>query len=146
MKQTKHPLRYRQIHLDFHTSPHIPGIGAKFNKKHWQKTLQEAAVDSITLFSKCHHGWSYHPTKVGKIHPHLNFDLLRKQYDATKEIGINAPIYLSAGFDQMASDEQPGWREIDKDGPSAVDRDPSTRGITFWILTAPTSWIQGKTL
>ncbi len=22
------PMRYRQIHLDFHTSEHIPGIGA----------------------------------------------------------------------------------------------------------------------
>jgi hypothetical protein len=111
-----HTLRYRQIHLDFHTSPHIPGIGEKFDKKRWQETLQTAAVDSITLFSKCHHGWSYHPTTVGKIHPHLNFDLLRAQYDATKEAGINAPIYLSAGFDQLAADEQPDWREIDKDG------------------------------
>lgn len=133
MKQTKHPLRYRQIHLDFHTSPHIPGIGAKFNKKHWQKTLQEAAVDSITLFSKCHHGWSYHPTKVGKIHPHLNFDLLRKQYDATKEIGINAPIYLSAGFDQMASDEQLGWREIDKDGRT-ISRGPGPFDAGYHFL------------
>ena len=26
-------LRFRQIHLDFHTSPHIPGIGEKFDKK-----------------------------------------------------------------------------------------------------------------
>ena len=24
------PLRYRQVHLDFHTSEHIPGIGADF--------------------------------------------------------------------------------------------------------------------
>jgi len=116
MKQTKHPLRYRQIHLDFHTSPHIPGIGAKFDKKRWQETLKDAAVDSITLFSKCHHGWSYHPTKVGKIHPHLNFDLLRKQYDATKEAGINAPVYLSAGVDNLASHNHPEWREVKKDG------------------------------
>jgi hypothetical protein len=101
MHQTKHPLRYRKIHLDFHTSPNIAGIGERFDKKRWQETLQAAAVDSITLFSKCHHGWSYHPTSVGKIHPHLNFDLLRAQYDATKEAGINAPVYLSAGFDQM---------------------------------------------
>ncbi len=111
-----HTLRYRQIHLDFHTSPHLPGIGKKFDKKHWQKTLQAAAVDSITLFSKCHHGWSYHPTTVGKIHPHLNFDLLRAQYDATKEAGINAPVYLSAGVDNLASHDHPEWREVDKDG------------------------------
>jgi hypothetical protein len=116
MNHSPHKLRYRQIHLDFHTSPHIPGIGAKFDKKHWQETLKEAAVDSITLFSKCHHGWSYHPTKVGKMHPNLSFDLLRAQYDATKEAGINAPVYLSAGTDNLMSDAHPDWRELDKGG------------------------------
>ena len=116
MSQPFHSLRYRQIHLDFHTSPHIAGIGRKFDKMAWQEALREAAVDSITLFSKCHHGWSYHPTAVGKIHPHLGFDLLRAQYEATKEIGINAPVYLSAGVDNMASHEHPEWREVDKEG------------------------------
>jgi hypothetical protein len=116
MNLAKHPLRYRQIHLDFHTSPHIPLIGGKFDKRQWQETLKAAAVDSITLFSKCHHGWSYHPTKVGKTHPHLGFDLLRAQYEATKEAGINAPVYLSAGVDNLASYNHPEWREVNKDG------------------------------
>jgi hypothetical protein len=114
-----HPLRFRQIHLDFHTSHLIPGIGAKFDKRRWQETFKEAAVDSITLFSKCHHGWSYHPTTVGKMHPHLSFDLLRAQYDATKEAGINAPIYISAGVDNLASYDHPEWREVDKGGTYA---------------------------
>jgi hypothetical protein len=109
-------LPFRQVHLDFHTSPHIPGIGEKFDKTRWQETLAEARVNSITLFSKCHHGWSYHPTKAGKIHPHLNFDLLRAQFDACKEIGVAAPIYLSAGVDNVAGAEHPEWREIDAEG------------------------------
>ena len=58
-------LRFRQIHLDFHTSPYISGVGEKFDKKVWQERLLEAKVDSITCFSLCHHGMSYHPTKVG---------------------------------------------------------------------------------
>ncbi len=116
MNAFPHPLRFRQIHLDFHTSPKIPGIGKKFDKALWQDTLKEAAVDSITLFSKCHHGWSYHPTEVGKVHPHLDFDLLRAQYEATKEAGINAPVYLSAGVDNLASYDHPEWREVNKDG------------------------------
>ena len=37
-------MRFRQVHLDFHTSPDIEGIGEKFDKRHWQKTLQEARV------------------------------------------------------------------------------------------------------
>jgi len=116
MSQSRHTLRFRQIHLDFHTSPNIPGIGKNFDKIQWVDTLQAAAVDSVTLFSKCHHGWSYHPTSVGKVHPGLDFDLLRAQFDATKEAGINAPVYLSAGVDNLASHNHPEWREVNKDG------------------------------
>ena len=107
---------FRQIHLDFHTSPAITGIGTQWDKKRWQRALQDAAVNSVTLFAKCHHGWSYHPTQVGKMHPHLDFDLLRAQYEACREIGIQTPIYLSAGVDNLAAEEHPEWREMGEDG------------------------------
>ncbi|OGV61188.1 MAG: hypothetical protein A2498_11395 [Lentisphaerae bacterium RIFOXYC12_FULL_60_16] len=109
-------LRYRQVHLDYHTSPEIPGIGKDFNQREYQRTLKAGHVDSITTFSKCHHGWSYHPTKVGKMHPHLSFNLLRKQLDACKAIDVNVPIYLSAGVDNVASVEHPEWREVGANG------------------------------
>ena len=78
--------------------------------------MKRGHVNSITLFAKCHHGWSYHPTKIGKQHPHLNMDLLRAQYDACKEIDVNAPIYLSAGVDNVASEDHPEWRELSHEG------------------------------
>src|ERR1700722_13916803 len=93
----KHTLRFRQIHLDFHTSGEIPNVGAKFNKRKFQAALKEGHENSITLFSKCHHGWSYHPTKVGCTHPHLKRNLLAEQIDACREIDVRCPIYLSAG-------------------------------------------------
>ncbi|NLX23386.1 MAG: beta-galactosidase [Phycisphaerae bacterium] len=111
-----HQLRFRQVHLDFHTSPDIAGIGAAFDKRHWQDTLRAGHVDSITCFAKCHHGWSYHPTRVGRQHPHLSFDLLRAQVEASKEIDVNVPIYLSAGLDNVMSSEHPEWREVDAGG------------------------------
>ena len=109
-------LRFRQVHLDFHTSPHIERIGAAFDKKQWQETLQLAHVNSITCFSKCHHGLSYHPTKIGTMHPHLNFDLLRTQMDACREIDVKVPIYLSAGLDNSITQSHPEWREISPAG------------------------------
>lgn len=109
-------LRFRQVHLDFHTSPAIENIGEDFDKKQWQQALKIGHVNSISCFAKCHHGWSYHTTKVGKQHPHLKFDLLRAQYDAAKEIDVNVPIYLSAGMDNMISQTHPEWREIDIEG------------------------------
>ncbi len=111
----KHALRFRQVHLDFHTSGQIPGIGTRFQKGEWQKTLQEAHVDSITLFAKCHHGWHYNNTEVGHRHPGLSFDLLRAQFDACKEINVNAPIYLSAGLDDAMLAEHPEWLAIHVD-------------------------------
>jgi hypothetical protein len=109
-------LRFRQVHLDFHTSPDIDGIGSRFDKKAWQQTLQAAHVDSITCFSKCHHGLSYHPTRVGVQHPHLKFDLLRAQMDACREIDVRVPVYLSAGVDNTITKIHPEWREIDAQG------------------------------
>ena len=105
-------LRFRQVHLDFHTSEAIENIGSKFDKKQFQEALKTGNINSITCFSKCHHGFSYHPTKVGKQHPHLKFDLLRAQYEAAKEIDVNVPIYLSAGVDNVASHEHPEWKEV----------------------------------
>jgi hypothetical protein len=109
-------LRYRQIHLDFHTSPAIEGIGEAFDKKQFQDALKRGHVNSITCFSSGHHGWSYHPTKVAKQHPHLKFDLLRAQVDACKEINVKTPVYLTAGVDNQAAEEHPEWREMDRDG------------------------------
>ena len=109
-------LRFRQIHLDFHTHGDIPGIGEKFSKRQFQEALKAGHVDSITVFSKCHHGYSYHPTKVGKQHPHLKFDLLAAQIGACREIGVRCPIYISAGVDELMAMEHPEWVVKNRDG------------------------------
>lgn len=109
-------LRYRQIHLDFHTSPAILGIGAKFDKQQWQDALKRGHVDSITCFGVCHHGWNYNDTTVGKRHPHLDFDLLRAQFDACKEIDVNVPIYITAGVSSRVAEEHPEWRIVTPEG------------------------------
>ncbi len=107
-------MRRRQVHLDFHTSEHIEGIGSKFSKENFQEMLKKGHVDSITVFSKCHHGWSYHPTKVNKMHPHLNFDLLGSQIEAAHEIDVKIPVYISAGFDEKTATSHPEWLRWDK--------------------------------
>lgn len=102
-------MKYRQVHLDFHTSEKIDGIGEKFDKEQFQNALKEGCIDSITLFSKCHHGWAYHPSKTNEMHPNLLFDLLGKQIEAAHEIGVKTPVYLSAGFDEKIAHRHPEW-------------------------------------
>jgi len=57
-------LRFRQVHLDFHTSEAIPGIGSAFDANEFADTLAAANVNSVTCFSRCHHGWIYHDTRA----------------------------------------------------------------------------------
>ena len=102
-------LRKRQVHLDFHTHGSLP-IGKNFSKEQFQSALKAGHVDSITVFSKCHHGWSYHPTEANEMHPGLDFDLLGAQLEACKEIGVNAPVYISAGYDEKDYEKHPEWR------------------------------------
>lgn len=124
-------MNFRQVHLDFHTSPFIPEIGKKFDKKKWQKTLTEAAVNSITLFATCHHGYTYYNTRVGERHPHLDFDLLRAQIDACREIGVATPVYLTAGLNDYAFEKHPEWLEISPELQQYPTLRPGFRKICF---------------
>ena len=102
-------MRYRQVHLDFHTSEHVPNVGGRFDKRQFQEALQLGHVGSVTIFSKCHHGWAYHPSKANKMHPTLTFDLLGAQIEAAHEIGVKTPVYLSAGFDEKIAESHSHW-------------------------------------
>lgn len=106
----------RWVHLDFHTSPDIKGIGSRFSKEQFQAALKEGNVDSITCFAKCHHGLCYYPTKVGTMHPELDFDLLGAQIEAAHEIGVRAPIYITAGWSDGDVKNHPEWRSTRLDG------------------------------
>ncbi len=131
-------MRYRQIHLDFHTSERVPGIGSHFDPEAFGRVAAEAHVNSMTIFSKCHHGWSYHPTEVGKIHPHLEFDLMRAQLDALHARDILAPIYLSAGWDELAAREHPEWRVMTPEGAMIRARaEPMGAGWAFLDFGSP---------
>lgn len=109
-------LPYRQVHLDFHTSECIEGIGARFSKKNFIAALKEGNVNSVSVFAKCHHGWAYFPSEVNRRHPHLDFDLLDAQLSACAEAGIRAEVYVSAGFDEKYACEHTNCLRLSKEG------------------------------
>ncbi len=115
-------LSTRQVHLDFHTSKDLKNIGAKWDKQAWQNTLKDANVNSINIFGKGHHGYSYYPTKIGTVHPNLDFDLLGQQIEACHEIGVKCPVYFTIGWSVLDAEQHPEWIIRDKQGESSVSR------------------------
>lgn len=109
-------LATRQVHLDFHTSEFMPGVGSGFSRENFQKALKLGNLNSITVFAKCHHGWCYYPSKVGMIHPTLDFDLTGAMVEAAHEIGVRAPIYITTGWSSNDAENHPEWLAKNKDG------------------------------
>lgn len=131
-------MRYRQIHLDFHTAGQIPGIGSNFDPDDFAKTYADAKVNSVNLFAKCHHGYSYHPTEIGQMHPHLDFDLLRAQVEALQARGIETPIYISAIWDELSARLHPEWRVVSPDNSRPIQHGNAYEGgWKFLDLSSP---------
>lgn len=109
----------RQIHLDFHTSENIPGIGSTFDPEAFAKTAKDACISSMTVFARGHHGWLYYPSKKFPelVHPHLEYkNLLLDQVRALHKVGINAPVYITVQWDYHHATTRPEWLIRKKDG------------------------------
>lgn len=135
-----HELRFRQVHLDFHTSELIPGIGSDFDPDQFVHTLKEAAVDSITCFSRCHHGYIYHDTKFPYRHPHLTCNLLIEQIRACHKADIRVPVYITVGWDHLQSTLHPEWNQIDATGKMR-GREPLTSGWGWYYLDFASAYV-----
>jgi len=109
---TRSALRYRQIHLDFHTSEHITDVGAQFDAEQFAATLKRGNVNSVTVFARCHHGWAYYPSRVCKPHPHLKRNLTGEMVAACRKHDINVPVYITVQWDERMARENPGWRVV----------------------------------
>ncbi len=133
----------RQIHLDFHTSEHMPGVGSRFDKQQFQAALQAGRVNLINVFGKCHHSWCYYPTKVGRMHPTLTFDLLGAQLEACHEIGVKAPVYITVGWSANDAEDHPEWCQREFDGRYATTQldfaaaPDAPRPICSWKFLCP---------
>ncbi|MEG1192637.1 MAG: beta-galactosidase [Clostridia bacterium] len=108
----KTALSPRQVHLDFHTSEHIPDVGKDFDASLFAKTVKEAWITSMTVFARCHHGWLYYPSKAfpERIHPQLKRpNLLLEQVRALHAEGICAPVYITVQYDYQSALAHPEW-------------------------------------
>ncbi|WCE31810.1 alpha-amylase family protein [Vibrio sp. SCSIO 43137] len=112
-------IAFRQVHLDFHTSQHIPDVGGSFDKQQFADMFVDACVNSVTCFARCHHGYMYYPSKCNseRIHPNLvNKNLLVEQVQSLRDRGIRVPIYTTVQWDEYISMHNPEWHVVGEQG------------------------------
>ncbi len=111
-------LRFRQIHLDFHTHESIQDIATQFDPEEFAATLKKASVNSVTCFARCHHGYIYYDTKNNpeRHHPFLKRNLLKEQIEACHKLNIRVPVYTTVQWDKFSALKHPEWLIRDEDG------------------------------
>ena len=113
----------RKIHLDFHTAAYVDKIGAKWDPDEFAATLADNGLNAVTVFAKGHHGFAFYNTKIGTVHPGLDFDLLKAQIEACHKRGIKVLAYFSINVDELwATTEEgvnPNWEKFQQ-----VDANP----------------------
>ena len=138
-------LRYRQVHLDFHTSPLITDVGVDFDPSQFVAMLEGAHVNSVNIFAKDHHGMMYYPSKTGPVHPGLKFDLLGEQIAACHKAGILTPVYMTIVWDQYAAEQHADWCVVNEHGATihnnmdgaTVDASPLEAGWRWLCPNTP---------
>ena len=105
--------------MDFHNSEEIKNIAGDFSGEKFADTLENAHVNSINLFARCHHGMMYYQSEhfPERMHPHLKVaNLLEEQTKCCRERGIKVNLYTSVRWDVYTVKHHREWICIDENG------------------------------
>jgi len=106
-----------KVHFDMHTPGVVERVGEEFDAARFAGLLADAGAEAVCFFSRCAYGWSYYPTRIGNVHPHLKRDLVGEASRACKDAGIRLIAYMA--IDCMvpeAAQKHPEWRYRKADG------------------------------
>ena len=106
----------RKVHIEYHTSRHMPRLAERFNADEFGDRLLEAHVTGATVFAKDMYGYSYYPSKCGPMHPNLSFDLLEAQVAALRKRKISVLAYYMTTWNPELADRHPEWLVVHQPG------------------------------
>ena len=115
---------WRKVHIEYHTSRHVPQLAKRFDADEFGDRLLEAHVNGATVFAKDMYGYTYFPDSQGRTHPNLGFDLLGAQVAALRKRKIWYTL-VAAGHSASVLDAWTTRRAIS--GGYGVEGDPIQR-------------------
>lgn len=99
-----------KLHIDFHTPEGADSLCKEFDCQDIVSKVKNAGFSAIQIFTKGHFGYSYYPTLVGKMHPHLDFDLFGNLANAFVKEKIKVIAYYSLRPDNYQAQCNPAWK------------------------------------
>src|SRR6516225_5335050 len=110
------PVPWRKVHIEYHTSRHMPKLAERFNADEFGERLLAAHVNGATVFAKDMYGYCYFPSRHGRMHPNLSFDLLGAQVAALRKRNISVLAYYMLTWNPELADRHPEWLVVHQPG------------------------------
>ena len=110
------PGPWRKVHIEYHTSRHMPRLAERFNADEFGDRLLAAHVNGATVFAKDMYGYSYFPSTHGRMHPNLSFDLLGAQVAALRKRKISVLAYFMLTWNPELAERHPEWLVVHQPG------------------------------
>ncbi|MFH1904988.1 MAG: alpha-amylase family protein [bacterium] len=108
---------YARLLIDNHITEEDPSFMTKFDPRKYVNMVKKARVDSAMIYSCCHNGNCYYPTKVGHMHRNLNGrDIFGETVSMLIEEGIVPVAYTTVIYHNDSAKNNPDWRMKDISG------------------------------
>lgn len=114
----------KTIHLDFHMPEFPKGAMKNFDAQQIADNLSNAGVEAVFVFAKDHFGLSFYNTQIGHKHKGLDGDLLGELTEQAHKKNIRVLGYLSAAWDQIATQSNPDWCQLGVSGKKVEEGMP----------------------
>jgi hypothetical protein len=101
------PGPWRKVHIEYHTSRHMPRLAERFDADEFGDRLLAAHVTGATVFAKGMYGYAYFPSPHGQMHPNLAFDLLGRQVAALRKRNIQVLAYYMLTWNPELAERHP---------------------------------------
>ena len=116
------PGPWRKVHIEYHTSRHMPRLAERFDADEFGDRLVAAHVNGATVFAKDMYGYCYFPTTHGRTHPNLSFDLLARQVAALRKRKIQVLAYFMLTWNPELANRHPEWLVVHQPGDKSRPR------------------------
>ena len=129
MKDIWYKNSYRRNLVDMHLEDWDPTFLSEFDPKEYCEDLKRAHIQSAMIYFHSHVGYSYYPTKTGRMHKGLvgREDAVRQLVNLCHENGIDVIGYYSLIFTTFEEDRHPEWRIMDGENDDSSLRSRGSR-------------------
>ncbi|MBQ8431705.1 MAG: alpha-L-fucosidase [Clostridia bacterium] len=129
MNQQWYEKSFRRNLVDMHIEDWDERFLSQFSPEDYVENLKRAKIKSAMLYFHSHVGYSYYPTKSGKMHRGLvgREDAMRRLADLCHENGMDVIGYYSLIFNTYEEDRHPEWRIMDGEEDDSSKRQRGSR-------------------